>query len=77
MLLDLFKFKKPLDLNKDVKVSAYKAVTWRVLGTIDTVIISYLMTGNFTIAFSIGGFEVFSKMILYFIHERIWAKWTR
>lgn len=77
MLLDLFKFKRQLDLSKDVKVSAYKAVTWRILGTIDTVIISYLMTGNFKIAFSIGGFEVFSKMVLYFIHERVWAKWTK
>ncbi|KIX19831.1 hypothetical protein SY27_17445 [Flavobacterium sp. 316] len=77
MLLDLLKFKKQIAINKEVKISAYKTITWRILGTIDTVIISYLMTGNFKIAFSIGGFEVFSKMILYFIHERVWTKWTK
>lgn len=62
---------------KENKVSAYKAITWRILGTLDTMVISYFLTGNIKVAFSIGGFEVFTKMILYFIHEKVWAKWTK
>ncbi|WP_264559560.1 DUF2061 domain-containing protein [Flavobacterium sp. N2270] len=77
MILDLIRSKKPLEKHKEVKVSALKAVTWRIVGTIDTTIISYIMTGSFKIAFSIGSFEVFTKMILYFFHERIWARWTK
>jgi uncharacterized membrane protein len=58
--------------DKPVK-SAIKAVTWRVVGTIDTMIISYLVTGKLTVALSIGSIEVFTKMILYYFHERLWA----
>ena len=77
MLLDLIRPKKSFELGKEVKVSAYKAITWRIVGTIDTMVVSYFMTGSFKVDFSIGGFEVFSKMILYFFHERAWAKWTK
>jgi uncharacterized membrane protein len=58
--------------DKPVK-SALKAITWRIVGTIDTIIISYLITGKVTVALSIGSVEVFTKMILYYFHERIWA----
>jgi uncharacterized membrane protein len=58
--------------DKPVK-SALKAITWRIVGTIDTMIISYLITGKATVALSIGSIEVFTKMILYYFHERIWA----
>ena len=51
-----------------------KTITWRLLGTIDTIIISWFLTNNWMIGFSIGGVEVVSKMILYYIHERIWYK---
>jgi uncharacterized membrane protein len=58
--------------DKPVK-SAIKAVTWRIVGTIDTMIISYIITGQVTVALSIGSIEVFTKMILYYFHERLWA----
>jgi uncharacterized membrane protein len=58
--------------DKPVK-SALKAVTWRIVGTIDTMIISYIITGKVAVALSIGSIEVFTKMILYYFHERIWA----
>jgi uncharacterized membrane protein len=58
--------------DKPVK-SALKAITWRIVGTIDTMIISYLITGKITVALSIGSIEVFTKMVLYYFHERIWA----
>jgi uncharacterized membrane protein len=51
-----------------------KTITWRLVGTIDTVVIGGLITGDWTIGLSIGGIEVISKMILYYIHERVWYK---
>jgi uncharacterized membrane protein len=77
MILESILSKKQASWGKEVKISVFKTVTWRLLGTLDTMAISYWMTGSFAVAFSIGGFEVFTKMILYFIHERIWARWTK
>lgn len=59
--------------------SVVKAITWRTLGTLDTILISYLLTGEIKTAISIGGIEIFTKMILYFFHERIWntIKWGK
>ena len=49
-----------------------KTISWRILGTIDTVILSWLITGSWKIGLSIGGVEVITKMVLYFLHERAW-----
>ncbi len=59
--------------------SVLKAITWRIVGTADTIFISYLLTGKAVIAFSIGSLEVFTKMFLYFLHERLWEqlRWGR
>lgn len=54
--------------------SIVKTVSWRTVGTIDTVLISYFITGNFTMAASIGSIELFTKMALYYLHERAWNK---
>ena len=54
--------------------SILKAVSWRVTGTLDTILISFLITGNFKMAASIGLIEVFTKIVLYYIHERVWNK---
>jgi uncharacterized membrane protein len=53
--------------------SIMKSISWRALGTIDTMIISYFITGRVTIALSIGSIEVLTKTILYYFHERLWA----
>jgi uncharacterized membrane protein len=58
--------------DKPIK-SFMKSVSWRIVGTIDTMIISYFITGRFTIAISIGSVEVITKTILYYFHERLWA----
>lgn len=54
--------------------SVVKSVSWRVIGTIDTILISWLITGEISTAFSIGSIELGTKMVLYFFHERIWNK---
>jgi uncharacterized membrane protein len=63
-------------MKKDVSVYRHiaKTVSWRVIGTIDTMVLSFFITGDLTMALSIGGLEVFTKMILYFLHERVWYK---
>jgi uncharacterized membrane protein len=53
--------------------SIMKSVSWRIVGTIDTMIISYIITGRVTIALSIGSVEVLTKTVLYYFHERLWA----
>ena len=54
-----------------------KAITWRVVGTIDTVLLGWLITGNLELGLKIGGVEVVTKMALYYVHERIWYKYIR
>ncbi|MCB9343088.1 MAG: DUF2061 domain-containing protein [Saprospiraceae bacterium] len=54
--------------------SALKAITWRIFGTMDTLLISFLITGKFLIALSIGAVELITKTLLYFMHERIWNR---
>ena len=54
--------------------SLVKAISWRLTGTVDTIIISYLITGQAKWAFSIGCVELFTKVFLYYIHERVWNK---
>ena len=54
--------------------SILKSISWRVTGTIDTIIISYFITGEISFALSIGAVELFTKMILFYLHERFWNK---
>jgi uncharacterized membrane protein len=54
--------------------SLAKAVSWRITGSIDTTILAFIFTGNIKVAASIGGAEIFTKIALYFIHERIWSR---
>ncbi|MFN3848510.1 MAG: adenylyl-sulfate kinase [Spirosomataceae bacterium] len=54
--------------------SLLKGITWRVIGTLDTIIIAFVVTGNELKAVSIGGIEVFTKIILYYFHERLWNR---
>ena len=54
--------------------SATKTATWRVLASLDTMVLALIFTGNLATAISIGGFEVITKLVLYFFHERAWAR---
>jgi uncharacterized membrane protein len=54
--------------------SLVKAVSWRITGSIDTMIISFLITGKLKWALTISGVELFTKIGLYYVHERLWEK---
>jgi len=57
--------------------SLAKAISWRVTGTLDTFLISWLITGEPLLATGIAATEVATKVFLYWAHERIWnrVKW--
>ena len=59
--------------------SVAKAISWRVIGTLDTLLISFILTGEVVLAASIASIDFVTKMVLYFFHERIWNKisWGR
>lgn len=52
--------------------SLVKAVSYRLTGTVATMTISFLVTGRFLMALSIGVIELFTKVGIYYVHERIW-----
>ena len=54
--------------------SIAKALSWRIIGTLDTLVDSYLLTGKMSLAASIASVDFLTKLILYFFHERAWNK---
>ena len=65
--------------SEDSLRSIVKSISWRAIGTIDTIIISFFITGEGSLALSIGSIELVTKMVLYFFHERLWnlIKWGK
>lgn len=71
-----------VNLNKNGKVlesrkrHIAKTVTWRLVGTLDTITIAWLITGDPLTGLKIGFAEVITKMLLYYLHERLWYKFN-
>ncbi len=61
-------------MDEQKRRSLVKAISWRTTGTIDTMLVSFVVTGNATAAVSIGLVEVITKVALYYFHERAWNK---
>ncbi|MEC8913679.1 MAG: DUF2061 domain-containing protein, partial [Candidatus Thermoplasmatota archaeon] len=55
------------------KRSLVKTLTWRTIATTDTILITRILSGSWTLGFSIASIEVITKMVLYYLHERGWA----
>ena len=53
-----------------------KTITWRIIGTLDTMILSWIITGNWKWGVAIGGVELITKMVLYYLHERAWYRFS-
>lgn len=66
----------PLTSQENPMRSAFKALTWRTTGTLDTITISFLIIDRLELAIGIGTVEIVTKSILYFAHERVWQKIT-
>lgn len=54
-----------------------KTITWRIIGTLDTMILSWIITGNWKWGVAIGGVELLTKMVLYYLHERAWYRYSK
>ena len=81
MLIDIiFNHSKNRQKNKAIggrehlSRSVVKAISWRLLGTLDTIMIAFFITGTLGQALSIGLIEWVTKIILYFLHERLWNR---
>lgn len=51
-----------------------KSISWRILGTLDTMTLAWIITGDPYTGLKIGATEVLTKMILYYLHERVWYR---
>lgn len=60
-----------------VKRHIAKAISYRILGTLQTITIGYILTGSLVISSTIGVVELCIKPIMYFLHERMWYKWIK
>jgi uncharacterized membrane protein len=54
--------------------SLMKAISYRITGTLGTIFVSLLVTGQMKLALSIGIVELFAKIGIYYLHERIWNR---
>lgn len=62
------------DVIRDSRVrSLAKALSWRIVATLTTSIIAWIITGELDTAAVIGGIEFVLKFFIYYFHERIWA----
>jgi uncharacterized membrane protein len=59
--------------------SLTKAVSWRLIGSLDTFVLSLIVTGSGRYALSIASVEALTKIALYYLHERAWrrVRWGR
>lgn len=68
------------DKNSEKPIRSFvKALSWRAVGTLDTLVVSYVLTGQIGLATSIASIDFLTKLVLYFFHERIWnnIKWGK
>ena len=49
-----------------------KTLSWRIVATTTTIIIAFFVFGDISSALTVGGIEFFAKMLIYYVHERIW-----
>ena len=68
-----------MNLNETKSRSLVKSLSWRICATCATISLVYLFTGELIIAMEVGGLEVITKLLLYYLHERFWEKinWGR
>jgi uncharacterized membrane protein len=62
------------DIIRDSRIrSLAKAFSWRIVATLTTSIIAWIITGELDTAAVIGGIEFVLKFFIYYLHERAWA----
>jgi uncharacterized membrane protein len=64
-------------MTQDFKRHILKTITYRILGTLTTIITAYLLGASIEVSSLLGLGELLLKPIIYFIHERIWYKYIK
>ena len=62
------------NVSNHTKRHLIKTFSWRIIGTLDTMLISFFVIGSLTAGFKIGIIETVTKMFLYFLHEKLWYR---
>jgi uncharacterized membrane protein len=62
----------PLPLRESNTRSLLKAVSWRIIATVTTISIAWLVLGDVSLALKVGGIEFVTKFAVYYFHERLW-----
>ena len=61
-----------INIKKTFRRSFYKTFTWRVVASLDTALLTWLFSGDVVTGLKVGGMEIVTKLIIYFLHERAW-----
>ena len=61
-------------MREEHKRNAIKNISWRILATAVIMLLVFIYTGRLLFTLGIGFFEVFGKLILYYLHERVWDR---
>ena len=61
-----------MSIKQTFKRSFYKTMTWRVVASLDTALLTWLFSCNIVTGLKVGGMEIVTKLIIYFLHERAW-----
>ncbi len=59
-------------MNSSKLRSIAKSITWRIIGSTDTFLLTVFISSNISFGFSISFLEIVTKTILYYLHERVW-----
>lgn len=54
--------------------SISKAISWRLVATLTTILLVYAFTGNIVLGSSVGAAELIVKTLVYYVHERVWNR---
>lgn len=54
--------------------SIAKAISWRIVATCTTIVLVFIYTGNLVVSTGVGVLELLSKIVIYYVHERIWNR---
>ncbi len=54
--------------------SIVKGISYRIIGTLTTFLISFIVTGKASSAVAIGLVDVSLKVLIYYFHERAWNR---
>ena len=57
-----------------VRKSVMKTISWRVIATTTTFVISWVVTGSVLAGGVIASIEFWAKLALYYLHERAWSR---